>query len=160
MMPPIRSAIAAILALLLAPAAGAAPPTPTQIGRPMTQKAVGHFDIDLKPDGTLGDGIGKYAFTKQFHGDLDGASVGEMLGYRTQVAGSAGYVVLEQFTGTLKGKSGGFVLQHFGLMDRGTPTQTIKVVPDSGTGELTGIVGEMTIDAAAGHGYVFSYDLK
>ncbi len=44
-------------------------------------------------------------------------------------------------------------------MDRSKPELSVRVVPDSGTGHLAGIAGEMSIDAANGHAYVFSYSL-
>ncbi len=123
-------------------------------------EARGGFDVDIKAEASFADGIGRFAVTKVFQGDLTGSSAGEMLAIRTGTAGSAGYVLLERFTGTLAGKTGGFVLQHYGILQRGAPEQKIAVVPDSGTSELAGITGEMTIDAAAGHSYVFSYTLQ
>ena len=51
-------------------------------------------------------------------------------------------------------------MQHCGVMDRGTPELTIRVVPDSGTGELAGIAGRMTIVKDGGkHSYEFDYTL-
>src|SRR5271165_4091355 len=96
---------------------------------------------------------------KQFHGDLEGTSKGEMLGAMTEVKGSAGYVAIERVTGTLNGRSGTFVLQHSGTMTRGTQHMTITVVPDSGTGGLAGISGSMTIIIKEGgkHFYEFEY---
>jgi hypothetical protein len=69
-------------------------------------------------------------------------------------------VAVERVTGRLQGRSGEFLLQHFGTMRRGEGALTVEVVPDSGTGELRGLVGTMTIDAAAGHAYVFDYELR
>jgi hypothetical protein len=128
-------------------------------GQRMSAEAKGHFEVELKPDGTVGDGIGRFALTKTFHGDLEAGSVGEMLGVRTATTGSAGYVLIEHVVGRLNGRSGGFMLQHHGIMDRGRPDLAVTVVPDSGTGELVGLVGRMTIDAANNHAYVFSYTL-
>jgi hypothetical protein len=97
---------------------------------------------------------------KQFHGDLEGTSQGEMLAVVTAIEGSAGYVAMEQVSGTLHGRRGTFALQHLGVMTRGTPQLTVTVVPDSGTGELKGLSGRMTIhiDGAA-HSYAFEYTL-
>jgi len=122
-------------------------------------QAKGNFDIETKPESTFGDGIGRFSLTKTFHGDLEGTSVGEMLAARTATPGSAGYVLIERVTGTLGGKAGSFLLQHFGIMDRSKPDLRIVVIPDSGTGALTGITGEMTIDAAANHAYVLTYSM-
>ncbi len=98
---------------------------------------------------------------KQFHGDLEGTSKGVMLAVSTDVKGSAGYVAMEKFTGTLKGRSGTFALQHTGTMNRGTPNLSVTVVPDSGTGELTGLAGELDIEISGGkHSYKFDYTLS
>jgi hypothetical protein len=81
-----------------------------------------------------------------------------MLSAMTAVQGSAGYVAIEQVTGTVNGRRGTFVLQHNGIMNRGEPQLTITVVPDSGTDELVGLTGEMTIKIEGGkHFYEFAY---
>jgi len=54
----------------------------------------------------------------QYHGDLDAASKGEMLGSGDPSKGSAGYVAIEHVTGTLNGHAGSFALQHLGVMTR------------------------------------------
>jgi hypothetical protein len=75
--------------------------------------------------------------------------------------GSAGYVAIERVTGTLKGKSGSFALQHNATMDRGKPQLNIEVVPDSATGDLAGLTGtkKINIDSAGKHSYAFEYAL-
>jgi hypothetical protein len=84
-----------------------------------------------------------------------------MLSFMTAVKGSAGYVAIEQVTGSLHGRSGGFVLQHNGTMTRGVPQLTVSVVPDSGTGDLEGLAGTLTIIIADGkHSYEFEYTLS
>ncbi len=125
----------------------------------MTNEARGNFQVEIKPESTFGDGIGRFSLTKTFHGDLEANSIGEMLAVRTQAPGSAGYVLIEQVTGKLSGKAGTFMLQHYGIMDRSQPDLKVVVIPDSGTGDLTGIAGQMTIDAAANHAYVLSYSM-
>jgi hypothetical protein len=96
---------------------------------------------------------------KQFHGDLEATSKGQMLTAATDVKDSAGYVAIERVNGTLNGRSGTFALQHTGTMTRGEPQLVITVVPDSGTGQLVGLAGKMTITIAAGgkHSYGFEY---
>ena len=95
---------------------------------------------------------------KKFHGDLEATSKGQMLGAFTAVEGSGAYVALEQMTGTLNGKKGSFMLQHNGTMRKGSYNMSVTVVPDSGTEELTGISGSMTIIIEGGkHSYVFEY---
>jgi hypothetical protein len=97
---------------------------------------------------------------KQFHGDLEAVSKGQMLTAMTDVKGSAGYVAMERVTGTLHGRSGSFVLQHSSTLTRGAPQQSITVVPDSGTGQLVGLAGKMAINIVDGkHSYDFEYTL-
>ena len=128
--------------------------------------AKGSFDVRVlpqKPDNPQEEkaGIGRMSIDKQFHGDLEGQSDGEMLSFMTDVKGSAGYVAIERVTGKLNGHSGSFVLQHNATMTRGTPQMNIVVVPDSGTGELAGISGTLTITIIEGkHFYEFDYTLS
>ena len=97
---------------------------------------------------------------KQFRGDLEATSKGEMLTALTDVKDSAGYVAIERVSGTLHGRSGTFVLQHSGTMTRGAQQLTVTVVPDSGTGQLLGLAGKMTIKIAEGkHFYEFDCTL-
>ena len=121
----------------------------TQTETAVTTRATGTFEVQLAPQETAA-AIGRMSIDKQFHGDLQGTSKGEMLAARGGVEGSAGYVALEQVTGSLHGRTGTFYLQHTGTMDRGAPTLSVTVVPDSGTGELTGLEGTMTIEIASG----------
>ncbi|HKI01877.1 MAG TPA: DUF3224 domain-containing protein [Thermoanaerobaculia bacterium] len=130
----------------------------------MTNRATGSFEVKLSPqaadDGSENPPVGRLLLDKQFHGDLEATSKGQMLAAGTSVKGSAGYVAIEQVTGTLQGRAGTFVLQHSGTMNRGEPQLTITVVPDSGTGELTGLAGKMGIEIAGGkHSYDFEYTL-
>ena len=130
----------------------------------MTGHAEGTFDvktIPLSPDDATADtSISRFALNKQYHGDLEAASKGEMLGAGNPAAGTAGYVAIEQVTGTLAGKSGSFALQHYGNMSQGKFELNVKVVPGSRPGELTGIAGAMTIIVADGkHSYTFDYSL-
>jgi hypothetical protein len=100
------------------------------------------------------------AIDKIFRGDLEGTSKGEMLAAGTPVKGSAGYVAIEKVSGTLEGRQGTFILQHSGTMNRGAAQLTVTVVPDSGTGQLTGLSGRMNIVIEAGnHSYEFDYTL-
>ncbi len=130
----------------------------------MSTHASGTFEVKLNPqapDETNGDPtLGRMTIDKQFHGDLEGTSKGQMLTAGTEVKGSAGYVAMERVTGTLHGRSGGFALQHSGTMTRGVPQLSIAVVPDSGTGQLVGLTGTLTINIVDGkHSYAFEYTL-
>lgn len=120
--------------------------------------AKGEFDVKLAPQGSADTGLARLSIDKQFRGDLEGTSKGEMLSAVTATKGSAGYVAMERVSGTLEGRAGAFVLQHSAIMDRGEPRQSIAVVPDSGEGELQGLRGTMTITIAEGrHFYDFEY---
>ncbi len=128
------------------------------------EHATGTFEPTITPQpGTALDGdaaIGRLVLSKTFQGDLEGKGSGQMLAARTAVEGSAGYVALERVTGTLQGRSGSFVLQHHGVMQRGTPTLSVTVVPDSGTDGLAGLSGSMEIIVMDGHhSYEFTYTL-
>ena len=122
-------------------------------------QATGTFVVKLTPQVDGEDlGLGRMTIDKQFHGDLEATSQGQMLAARSSVKGSAGYVAMERVSGSLGGRSGTFVLQHSGTMTRGEPQLSVTVVPDSGTGELTGLSGKMAINIAEGeHSYVFEY---
>ena len=128
----------------------------------MTIRANGTFEVKLTPQpaDSGAPAVGRMSIDKEFHGDLKAASKGQMLTAVTGVKGSAGYVAIEQVTGSLHGRSGAFVLQHSGTMTRGAPQLTVSVVPDSGTGKLLGLTGTMTITIADGkHSYDFEYTL-
>jgi len=128
----------------------------------MTSHANGTFEVKMIPQGDNATGatIGKFSLDKQYHGDLEGTSKGEMLAVSTAVEGSAGYVALEQVTGKLNGRTGTFALQHTGTMNRGAAQLSVTVVPDSGTGDLVGLAGKMDIKIADGkHYYDFEYTL-
>lgn len=135
-----------------------------QNGAAVATHATGTFDVKLNPQATddkaEGSALGRMSIDKAFHGDLDGASKGEMLTAGTSVKDSAGYVAIERVTGSLQGRRGTFALQHSGTMNRGKPQLSIGVVPDSGTGQLVGLSGTMTINIVDGkHFYEFDYTL-
>ena len=130
----------------------------------MTKHASGTFDVKASPqpqDEKVGDPtVGRMALDKQFHGDLEGTSKGQMLVMGTEVQGSAGYVAMERVIGALHGHKGTFALQHTGTMTRSKPQLSVTVVPDSGTGELVGLAGKMTINIVDGkHLWEFEYTL-
>ena len=125
-------------------------------------QAKGNFKVDLKPQALAhadsDANLARLTLNKQFSGDLEGSSYGEMLSARTTVQESAGYVAIEKITATLQERRGSFVLQHSSTMTRGKAQQSITVVPDSGTRELVGLSGSMTILIENGqHFYTFDY---
>lgn len=130
----------------------------------MDHIATGRFDIKLQPEGLSpvaeATGLGRLSLDKQFSGDLQATSQGEMLSFRSTTPGSAGYVAMERVHGSLHGRSGSFVLQHSASMAQGQSTQSITVVPDSATDALQGLRGSMQITIDNGqHSYHFVYQL-
>lgn len=130
----------------------------------MDHIAIGLFDIQLQPEGLSpvaeATGLGRLSLDKQFSGDLQATSQGEMLSFRSSTAGSAGYVAMERVHGSLHGRSGSFVLQHSASMAQGQSTQSITVLPDSATEALQGLRGTMQITIENGqHSYRFEYQL-
>jgi Protein of unknown function (DUF3224) len=132
--------------------------------KPMPTHASGPFEVNIvpqDPETSVGDPtVGRMSIDKRFHGDLEATSKGQMLTAMTEVKGSAGYVAMERVHGSLLGHTGTFALQHSGTMARAVPHLTVTVVPDSGTGEMVGLVGKMTINVVDGkHSYDFEYTL-
>ncbi len=130
----------------------------------MKHHSKGAFEVKLQPldayNRTEGSGLGRMSIDKQFHGELDATSQGEML-HAGNSKGSGGYVAIERVTGTLDGRRGAFSLQHNATMTNGVPYLDIIVVPGSGSGELVGLDGTMKIIIEAGgkHFYEFDYEL-
>ena len=125
----------------------------------MSNRAVGTFEVKLNPQDDGSDTpVGRMSIDKQFQGDIEGTSRGLMVMAGTAVQGSAGYVALEKVTASIDGKSGSFYLQHNGIMNRGEGSLNVVVIPDSGTDELTGLTGSMSIKIEDGkHFYEFDY---
>lgn len=149
------------LALLLAPAAHT---QQAANGSLMSHHAIGSFEPGVKPlpaDLPTAPSLGRMTLNKQLHGGIEGTSTGQMLTAMSETKGSAGYVAVEVVTGKVDGLTGSFSLIHMGIMDRGKPTLTVTVVPDSGTVELVGLAGTFTINIAADgkHTYDFEYTL-
>jgi len=129
----------------------------------MSEQANGSFDVKLSPADEGADmPVGRMTIEKEFHGDLEGTSKGQMLmAASSSVPGSAGYVAIEKVTGALKGRAGSFYLQHTGVMTRGEGALTITVIPDSGTDQLVGLSGKMNIIITdSKHSYEFDYMLS
>ena len=124
--------------------------------------AAGPFEVKLSPQpAEPGSALGRLTIEKRYDGDLVGTSRGQMLAFQAGMKGSAGYVALEEVAGTLQGRRGTFVLQHRGAMARGLGELDVRVVPDSGTGDLVGLSGHMDIIIDGGrHSYVFDYTLN
>jgi hypothetical protein len=127
--------------------------------------ATGAFTVKLSPQPADGreaaSFLGRLAIDKRFEGDLEATSVGQMLAARGEKPESAGYVAIERLTGSLAGRSGSFMLQHSGHSSPAGQSLAINVIADSGTGELKGMSGTMTIAIApdGAHSYTFKYSL-
>jgi len=137
-------------------------PQPSFLQGLMTHHGIGTFEVKLSPQssGEKDAAIGRMLIDKIFHGAIEGTSKGEMLAAMTSVKGSAGYVAIEKVSGTLDGRRGTFVLQHSGSMNRGAQQLSVTVVPDSGTEELAGLSGQLTIQIdGKEHRYEFDYSL-
>ena len=135
-----------------------------QKGSTMAKHASGTFDVKIVPqkDEGVGDAtIGRMSIDKQYHGDLEGSGLGQMLaGMAAEVKDSGAYVAIERVRGTLQGRTGSFAVHHLGVMTRGKQELAITIIPDSGTEALAGITGTMTIDIKDGkHFYGFDYTL-
>jgi hypothetical protein len=124
--------------------------------------ARGEFDVKLAAQQDEERfAMGRMTIAKQFHGDIEGTSVGQMLSWLNAAGDSGGYVALERLTGTLHGRKGSFALQHSSTALRGAQQQQIIVVPGSGDSELAGLTGTMTIQIKdRKHFYEFSYRLE
>lgn len=130
----------------------------------MATRVSGSFEVKmvpLEPSETIKEAaIGRMSLEKRYDGELDAVGRGEMLTVHGAVDGSAGYVAIERVIGTLQGRAGGFALQHNGIMNRGEPSLYVVVVPDSGTGELAGLSGRMSLSNNNGeHAYEFEFEL-
>ena len=149
------------LAVLISILLTMAPDLQAQKETVVTNHARGTFDVKIVPQPADDPSAGPFSrlyLDKQFHGDLDATSKGQMLGAGTAVEGSAAYVALELVSGTLAGRRGTFILQHSGTMNKGEPSLTVSVVPDSGTDQLTGLAGKMAIIIEGKkHSYAFEY---
>jgi len=126
------------------------------------RRATGSFEVSLEPlsnaEVSSDALLGRLLLTKKFIGDLAASARGQMLSAGTSTRGAAGYVAIDQVTGTLDGRKGSFLLQHSGSMQRGVPSLSIRVVPDSGTDELAGLTGTLSINVVDGkHFYDFLY---
>jgi hypothetical protein len=128
------------------------------------RRAQGSFEVSIQPlantDVSSDAMLGRFLLVKKFSGDLEASARGQMLSAGTTTKGSAAYVAIDHVSGTLAGHKGSFILQHSGSMNRNVPTLTILVVPDSGTDELTGLTGTLSINVVDGkHFYDFLYSL-
>src|SRR5215475_10187788 len=140
---PLRIAFVSIASFFLVPLFQSHPQKDAPMSQP--QQAAGPFDVKivpLDPNFKFDENpYTRFSIDKQFHGDLEAASKGEMLAAGSPAKGAAGYVAIERVSGSLGGRTGTFVLQHNATMQHGSYQLNVIVVPDSGTGQLAGLSG-------------------
>jgi hypothetical protein len=127
-------------------------------------RADGTFEVKIVPQTSdreaMDPTLGRMSIDKEFAGDLKATSKGQMLTSVTDTSGAAVYVAIERVTGTLNGKRGSFVLYHNGVATRTRRELVVTVAPDSGTEELTGLAGTMSINIVEKkHFYELNYTL-
>ncbi|HEY1690808.1 MAG TPA: DUF3224 domain-containing protein [Polyangiaceae bacterium] len=126
----------------------------------MRKHIQGSFDVKVSPVSAGGEPLMRMSIDKRFAGELDATGVGQMMAGGVEANGARVYVALETVTGTLCGRAGSFLLVHHGTMTRTAQSLTVVVAPDSGTGELAGLSGEMAINVVEKkHFYVFDFAL-
>lgn len=129
-------------------------------------KATGTFTVDSWSEETYDETarakLGKVALAKTFAGDVVGTSTVNMLAVSTAGEGGefegAAYVAVEGFSGSVHGREGGCVLVHVASASHG---MKVAVIPGTGTGDLTGLSGEIAIKRHedGSHTYTFEYEL-
>ena len=122
--------------------------------------ASGTFEIELTPQEDVGSPAGRMLISKTYSGDMEGAGIGQMISKRTD-KGTAAYYAIEEFSGSVQGKSGGFTLVHRGQMGgESPPVLEVRILEGSGSGDLEAISGRMRIDQDAdGHRYELTFEL-
>ncbi len=121
--------------------------------------ATGTFTVELAAQDDASHPAGRMLISKQYTGDLAAAGRGQMLSKRIE-GGAAVYFAIEEVTGALAGRTGGFSLLHRGRMDANSQSLDIAILEGSGSGELTGISGTMQITQnESGHQYELVFDL-
>ncbi len=124
-------------------------------------RASGEFEIAFEPLRADDPVIGRMRVTRTYTGGFEGTGIAQLLSVGTPVEGSAAHVAFEVVEGVLDGRRGGFLLQHHGLMWRGESRAAIAVGPDSGTDELLGLRGTLTLEnLGSRHTYAFDYTFE
>lgn len=111
------------------------------------------FEIEITPgEEPLLPGTGRFDFAKRWVGDIVGTSQGIMISAGSPAEGTAGYVAMEVFEGTIGGRRGSVAFEQLGTMDAGGQGLRYLIVPGSGTGELDGLIGvlNLTVDTESG----------
>lgn len=157
-------ALAGVVVVLSVGAAGPAPAADagtkgTAMKGAASVHAEGSFDVKIAPQADdAGTGLGRMSLEKTWHGGVQATSRGEMLTAMGAGKLSGAYVAVERVTGTVLGRKGSFSLVHRGVMAGGQQELSITIVPGSGTDELQGFEGTVSIriDPDGKHFYVLA----
>lgn len=126
----------------------------------MTLVAQSSFVIDKKDAAPIdweGGHMSQNSFYKSFTGDITGTSLVKAIMLVTENSGPAVYVGVERYNVTVNGKQGTFLLTHMAYMPDPMKITRWEIVPNSGTGELSGISG--TGEIQPGHNFRLEYTL-
>ena len=93
-----------------------------------------------------------------YSGTIEGAAALEYLMFYTE-GSVAHFVGLERIVGSVAGREGRFVLEHIGAWVAGVVRTNVRVLPASGTGELSGINGQGSLIWDGQHGDPSRYTL-
>jgi hypothetical protein len=97
--------------------------------------------------------------TMACEGDLAGdMDVKFLMAYAAD--GSATYVGLQRFSGTLQGRAGSLAMQAMGTFTDGVARSKITVLPGASTGELAGTSGSGTFEAETGPNGTLTLDVE
>jgi hypothetical protein len=124
--------------------------------------ATGPFDVTLTPQESAPDApVARMLLYKEFHGDLEAISHGEMLAAHEPLTGAGVYVAIDRVTGTLHGRGGSFLMAHRGIRNAEMQELSIVIIPGSGTGQLEHITGTVGIEIKGKeHFYSVEYELR
>ena len=98
------------------------------------------WDAQTTDETTNAPTLSRIIVKKIFDGEVRGESVGELLMCASK-DGAAGYTVMDRFFIEIKNRKGSFVAIHGGMTDEMKASG--KIVPGSGTDDLTGISGTL-----------------
>ena len=119
----------------------------------------GTFEVNLEPQQDENAPAGRMIINKKYSGGIEGTGIGQMISRRTD-GGVAVYYAIEEFEGSVDGKTGSFTLIHNGYMSSETQSLEIRILQGSGGGELAGISGSMDIIQNDGeHTFVLRFEL-
>jgi hypothetical protein len=119
---------------------------------------------DVKPDPDVETAlpVGVATMEKSYEGGVTGRSATIFTSAFDPATGCGTYVALESFEGSVAGREGTFNFVHSATTsgsDRSDPF--FLLVPNSGTGALTGITGSggLDVDAGGTHRFWLDYEL-